>query len=254
MSASILALDFDGVLCDGLAEYWHSASLAYGHLWGKADDLHPHELAFRQLRPVIEVGWEMPLLIRALVLGYDKNQCLHHWPRFVKQLCQQEQKSPATIANVLDEVRDRQIAENLSTWLQLHRFYPGIIPWLNQRVSQQIVYIITTKEGRFTQQLLRDAGVVLNPNHVWGKELKQSKPASLTQILQHHQIAPDRCHFLEDRLPTLHKVKETIPLRGMGLYLATWGYTTPEEISQAQGDRDIQTLTLGDLDRSIFGE
>lgn len=252
MSASLLALDFDGVLCDGLGEYWQSACLAYGAIWGTKDDLTSYELAFRQLRPVIEVGWEMPLLIRALVGGYESDRCLHHWPEVVTQVLTAEAQAPETIAQALDGVRDRQITDDLDTWLHLHRFYPGVIPWLQEQISQRPVYVITTKEGRFTQALLQGAGVTLDPDCIWGKEVKRSKADSLSHILQRHQLPPDRCHFLEDRLPTLQKVRQRPELGGMHLYLATWGYTTAQEIAQAQGDPAIQPLALGDLPHQAF--
>ncbi|HSX81116.1 MAG TPA: HAD family hydrolase, partial [Candidatus Saccharimonadia bacterium] len=63
----ILALDFDGVLCDGMREYFEASRRTYMRIW--PDEQAPSEelfAAFRALRPVIMTGWEMPLLLRAL--------------------------------------------------------------------------------------------------------------------------------------------------------------------------------------------
>jgi hypothetical protein len=67
-SPRILALDFDGVLCDGMIEYFQISKRTYETLWPEIipEDFFP---SFSQLRPVIETGWEMPLLLRSLVLG-----------------------------------------------------------------------------------------------------------------------------------------------------------------------------------------
>jgi hypothetical protein len=67
---NILALDFDGVLCDGMLEYFQASRRSYGRVWpdepAPGRDLFP---AFRALRPVIMTGWEMPLLLCAIAQG-----------------------------------------------------------------------------------------------------------------------------------------------------------------------------------------
>ena len=67
-SADILALDFDGVLCDGMREYFETSRRTYALTW--PDEPAPGEglfPVFRTLRPVILSGWEMPLLLHAIV-------------------------------------------------------------------------------------------------------------------------------------------------------------------------------------------
>ena len=77
---NILALDFDGVLCDGMREYFEASRRTYMHVWpdetAPGEELFP---AFRVLRPVIMTGWEMPLLLRALVQGYPAAAMLQNW-------------------------------------------------------------------------------------------------------------------------------------------------------------------------------
>ena len=50
----VLALDFDGVLCDGMREYFETSRRTYAQAWPEepapGEDLLP---AFRRLRPVI---------------------------------------------------------------------------------------------------------------------------------------------------------------------------------------------------------
>ena len=67
----VLALDFDGVLCDGLVEYFQTAWQTYTQVWAVDETPPPPGMAgaFYRLRPVIETGWEMPVLIRAMVEG-----------------------------------------------------------------------------------------------------------------------------------------------------------------------------------------
>ena len=71
---AILALDFDGVVCDGRPEYFETAWQAYVAAWpGPLTTARPAAVAerFGALRPLIESGWEMPLLVHALLAGVD---------------------------------------------------------------------------------------------------------------------------------------------------------------------------------------
>ena len=68
----ILALDFDGVICDGLIEYFATTKQTYERLWLQDRNLDELAQSFYKLRPVIETGWEMPILLRALVLGVSE--------------------------------------------------------------------------------------------------------------------------------------------------------------------------------------
>jgi hypothetical protein len=68
-SPQLLALDFDGVICDGMEEYFQTSLRVYEQIWCDRDRSTLNEFAadFAQLRPLIESGWEMPLLLRSAV-------------------------------------------------------------------------------------------------------------------------------------------------------------------------------------------
>ena len=63
---TILALDFDGVICDGLIEYFQTAWRTYCQIWKPVETVPDPDLAlsFYRVRPAIETGWEMPLNYR----------------------------------------------------------------------------------------------------------------------------------------------------------------------------------------------
>ena len=64
----LLVFDFDGVIVDGMAEYWWSAWHACRRLEAAPEGLTPDQVpdAFRQLRPWVHHGWEMVLLAAEL--------------------------------------------------------------------------------------------------------------------------------------------------------------------------------------------
>jgi len=66
----------------------------------------PADLAasFYQLRPVIETGWEMPVLIRALVLGITEAKMRQDWAGISAQLLKEAELTAADIGTKLDQL------------------------------------------------------------------------------------------------------------------------------------------------------
>jgi phosphoglycolate phosphatase-like HAD superfamily hydrolase len=249
-AARILALDFDGVICDGMAEYWQTAWRTYTQVW-QLDRLEPSPGVaekFRELRPLIEVGWEMPVLIRALTLGISIDRMLSSWQRIRDRILADSRLSGVKVSQQLDTVRDNWIQQDPGSWLRLHQFYPGVVDMLNELPNRKIQpIIITTKESRFVIQLLQEHGVEIASEFIWGKELKRSKIDSLKMILDRGAKKSPTVWFVEDRLSTLSKVAAQPELEAVKLYLAEWGYNTVAEREAALQQSRIQTLALADL-------
>lgn len=241
---TLLALDFDGVLCDGLIEYFQTAWQAYQQIWPPVDPLPPSGLAdrFYALRPVVETGWEMPVLLRSLLLGAEDAAILDDWPTMARALVAQEQLDPAQLAAAVDGVRDAWIARDPDHWLAQHRFYPGVLKWLTAAIATCTVAIVTTKEGRFVSQLLQQQGIQLPPDRIWGKEVKQPKYETLRQLRS--QVGDGPLWFVEDRLPALEAVHRQPDLQDVILFFAAWGYNTDRDRAQADALPMIQVLAL----------
>ncbi|MBD2578062.1 HAD family hydrolase [Oscillatoria sp. FACHB-1406] len=241
----ILALDFDGVLCDGLLEYFQSSWRAYCQVW-QPETLEPPaelEASFMRSRPVIETGWEMPLLIRALILGVSEAEILGDWLPIASGLLMSEGIEAKILGKTLDAVRDDWMVQDLGGWLGLHRFYPEIAEKVRQTIAAQgtQVIVITTKEGRFTQRLLQQQAIELPPTSIIGKEVKQPKHETLRQIIADRGSAS--VWFVEDRLKTLQLIEQQPDLGDVGLYLGDWGYNTEVERESARQDARIKVLS-----------
>lgn len=238
--ASLLALDFDGVLCDGLSEYFLAAWQA-GHdrddRWSTSPE-HGLEGRFRLLRPVIEQGWEMPVLLQALRSGYSDAALLADWPQERDRVLQDWGFSPAELAQSMDRVRDRWIARDRKGWLQLQRFYPGVAARLAQQTAPWV--IISTKDGRFIAELLEQIPNLCPPLAIYGKEVGVPKTQTLIQL----QAEFERIAFVEDRLPALEAAAQ---LDSIDLYLADWGYNTDRDRQQARESDRVQLLSLADF-------
>lgn len=251
---TILALDFDGVICDGLIEYFETAWRTYCEIWKPSEPTPPADLAasFYRLRPVIETGWEMPVLIRALVLGITDTTILQDWAAIAQQLLQEAGLVAANIGKKLDQIRDEWIKRDLASWLSLHRFYPGVVSKLRSLVTSPVQpLIITTKEGRFVSQLLQQQSVDWPEQSIIGKESKRPKHQILRELIGRQPGTPLSLWFVEDRLKTLQLVQQQPDLDSVKLYLADWGYNTQAEREVAHSDPRIQLLSLSQFDRDF---
>jgi phosphoglycolate phosphatase-like HAD superfamily hydrolase len=243
---TILALDFDGVLCDGLAEYFATSWRVYCQIWSPPDKTPPEGLAeqFYRMRPVVETGWEMPLVLRSLLLGAAETEILQHWATIAQQQIEADRLSASDLSAAVDRVRDEWIAADLESWLALHRFYPGATERLQQVLAaSSYPVIITTKEGRFVQQLLRQQAIEFPAAQIWGKEIKRPKAQSLRQLLQSADSQPLSIWFVEDRLKTLQAVQSQPDLAAVKLFLADWGYNTAAERKAVQSPIHLLSLT-----------
>ena len=246
-SPTILALDFDGVVCDGLIEYFEVAWRTYCQIWSPINDTPPDDLALRfyRLRPVIETGWEMPVLIKALIEGFDDDQILQSWTTITPQILAVDNLEAKAVSTKLDNLRDEWIQTDLNGWLSLHRFYPGVIERLKIILKSEVkLYIVTTKEGRFVKQLLQQEGVNLPPENIFGKEIKRPKYETLRELIQKANTQPVSLWFVEDRLKTLELVQQQSDLNHVQLFLADWGYNTQSEREAGKNDPRIHLISL----------
>lgn len=252
---TIIALDFDGVICDGLVEYFATTKRAYEQIWQPdfEQDLETLEKSFYKLRPVIETGWEMPVLLRALILGIEEAVVLKSWNRVRDSIVTKENIAPKIAAQTLDSVRDNWITNDLSGWLKLHRFYPGILAILTKILSSSSkLYIVTTKEGRFVQQLLKQQGIPIARDSIIGKEAKRPKYETLRLLQDNSQESNFNIWFVEDRLPALQLVKQQPDLKPIvKLFLADWGYNLERDRKIADNDPDINLISLEDFQQKI---
>ena len=252
-SPNILALDFDGVICNGLVEYFTSTKKAYEQIWSaEVDDSFADR--FYRLRPVIETGWEMPILLRALVLGKSEAEIVDNFPSIAQQIVESSGLEKQAVVDRLDGVRDDWIKHDLDGWLALHSFYPGVIEQLKRIMHFGIeLNIVTTKEGRFVKQLLQQQNIDLPTNQIIGKESKRPKYQTLRILRDRHQQPGIELNitFVEDRLPALQQVAQQDDLNFVRLFLADWGYNLSGDRDFAQQDKRIKLLSLENFQRDL---
>jgi phosphoglycolate phosphatase-like HAD superfamily hydrolase len=241
----VLALDFDGVVCDGRPEYFETAWRAYVATWPRPlTSGRPDAVAerFAALRPLIESGWEMPLMVHALLAGVDARalEDRHGWLEAAPGLMTTAGVTTETLGRALNRVRDEWFARDSADWLAHHRFYPGVPARLIALLegATQVV-IVTTKTERFARALLTGADPRLSAVSVIGREPGQPvpKPAILKRLADSYGLGADAAGlwFVEDMLETLEATAARADVAGVRLFLADWGYNTPADRTRVGG-------------------
>lgn len=228
----LLVFDFDGVLVDGMAEYWWSArraALALAAQQPATSRLRLPEQApagFALLRPLIHKGWEMVLVAAELGrLDGDPAAALADYDTFLGQALGRWGWTPEQLQRALESLRQEAISTDLDAWLALHRFYPGVAARLRRLEAEGADWaVLTTKGGAFAARLLAAAG--LTPLALYGHE-QGSKPSVLAQLVAGRDPVRQPLWFLEDRRPTLELVRRTPGLEAVRCCLVSWGYLGP---------------------------
>ena len=192
----------------------------------------------------------MIVLIRALTSDISAHDIWQDWSKMVQQILEETQVSQEQLAKTLDQIRDQQISQDFDHWLSLHRFYDGMSESLMQllNTSDLKTYIITTKEGRFVNKLLKQHQVDFPEDHIFGKEFQQPKTLILKQL-----CSPDidEFWFIEDRLKTLLKIQQEQELSHIKLFLADWGYNIATEQKLAL-EKGITVTNLKSWQEQLF--
>jgi phosphoglycolate phosphatase-like HAD superfamily hydrolase len=230
----VYALDFDGVICDSAIETGISGWKAACRIWGDMPETVPQDMieSFRQLRPIIETGYEAILAMRMLYLG-ESVAALYkgHADKF-RLLMADARVDSGDLKKLFGETRDIWIANDKTGWVAQNSLYAGVVEKLVQlNRSKTDWYVVTTKQERFVKMILDANGIELAGERIFGLDRNMGKPAVLKILLEQHPQQP-LC-FVEDRLPTLQKVSQQPELATVQLCFAAWGYNGATEREQA---------------------
>ena len=250
----LLVLDFDGVIVDGIKEYWSSSRQTCLNIFSAKEKeiiSFPSEIpkTFKAMRPWVHHGWEMVIL--AAECSNKTSQLnlkgLQNFSKNYQVECSLALKklgwTPFQLQEALNQTRREAISNNFNQWLNFHQPFSLVTQRLKTLEKEGIEFaVLTTKSIEFTKKLLDCFN--LQPKLVFGHE-SGSKVDVLKQLLQKRIIRG----FIEDRRTTLEKVLEDQTLGSIPCYLASWGYLKPQDRNNLPSD--IKLLNLDTLQEPI---
>jgi len=230
----LLVLDFDGVIIDGINEYWASSRQTCLNIFSsqeKEKKILSNEIpkAFKTIRPWVHHGWEM-VLLAAECSDKTSQLNLKGIEKFSKNYSQECSSAlnrwgwtPPQLQEALNQTRREAISNNFNQWLKYHHPFASVVQRLQILEKEGLEFaVLTTKSIEFTKKLLNSFS--LEPKLIFGHE-SGSKIDVLKELL-HTRIIRG---FIEDRRSTLEKVLEDSKLRSIPCYLASWGYLKPQD-------------------------
>ena len=245
---AIVALDFDGVICDSARETAMSAWRAGGELWPEwAGEAPPpaYVARFLRLRPWLETGYQAVVMMRMIADGLAEVEFAERLDEHCRSCLAGLGCSRDELVKCFGRARDEWIGSDFAGWLGCHDFYPGVSAALNRARSCQEVYVLTTKQERFARALLESQGLCLATDRLFGLDCGRSKEDILVEMSA-GGTAPE-VHFVEDRTETLRRVLAVPTLSAVRLYYADWGYGTAADLAWARAERRVRVWGLAEF-------
>lgn len=229
LSCDLLVFDFDGVIVDGMEEYWWSARSAALSLCPGASLPTTIPDGFRLLRPWIHHGWEMVLIATLFsdasqpLMTADPEAVIRNYSAFCSEGLSRFGWTSTLLQERLEQVRRDAVETDREGWLAMHRPYPGVPERLASLEDDGVAWAVLTTKGRaFTAELLASMG--LTPTRLDGRE-SGPKPEVLLRLCKDWSLRG----FVEDRRATLEVVRRTAGLEALPCWLVSWGYLKPDD-------------------------
>ena len=226
----LILFDFDGVIVNGIDEYWFSSKLACEKfLLTKSNNLSINRYIevpkiFVEIRPWVKYGWEMVLITHEILKTHGplnnltKNSFLENYEENCKKLLLAYSWNSTQLQQYLDDARAFQIKNDLTKWISLHRPFNEVVSFIKYAKNKgYLIGVISTKGKIFTSKILSNLNIF--PELIFGYE-SGDKVDIISNLSQNYNIKG----FVEDRKLTLSNILQNSKTKFINCYLAEWGY------------------------------
>jgi phosphoglycolate phosphatase-like HAD superfamily hydrolase len=260
----VLALDFDGVLCDSSREVFVVAVDAFAaHV--PDSNLLPPLRVLRNRALAGEEGFRDDTLYRRfadlLPLGNRAEDFGVALTALERDLSIGEQSEYDALHEGLGapwrdafhrhfyEARDALRTANPGAWIGLHLPYPGLAEILWRHRDRTHLAMATAKDGRSVRLLLETLGLdgVFEPKLVLDKETGAHKTRHLEVLAERTAVPFTAITFVDDKVNHLQKTA----VLGVRPVLAGWGFNTPREHRLARR-LGYEIASLADAEHILF--
>ena len=231
MSAQRLFLfDFDGVIVDGMYEYWHSSLLACEKYLNSPSIYVDQKLykrvpnTFKEIRPWVKYGWEMVLIVHEIIKkenpiqNLNKDDFINNYHDNCQRILKDNSWSAEGLQKILDKSRNYQIDKDFENWVDLHNPFFEVMNFMEELKKKEIkTGIITTKRKIFAEKILKQLNIF--PEFIFGYE-----HGTKIKIAENFTKSYEILGFIEDRKKTLIEIKENQETCHIPCFLADWGY------------------------------
>ena len=251
----IFLFDFDGVIVDGMNEYWHSSLLACEQYLNSPNITVDQKLykkvpnIFKEIRPWVKYGWEMVLIVHEIIKkenplnNFNKDDFINKYHQECLRMLKDNCWLAEDLQKILDKSREYQIEKDFEQWVNLHNPFFEVIEFMEELRKREIkTGIITTKGKRFAEKILKQLNIF--PEFVFGYE-SGTKIKIAENLSQTYEILG----FIEDRKKTLINIKKNSKTSHIPCFLADWGYLKKSD--RYNLNNEIKLLKLSNLEKLV---
>lgn len=261
VSKKILALDFDGVICNSIHDSVMTALNTYLKCTAKhhlplQKPLTPETVTdfenknpefmkqFSHLMPLGNFARDYYVILKII----DKNQydtiCSQRdFNNFREFLNDQQMK---TYNNLFYEYRHSLQKNDPDAWADLLPAFPGIPQAVRKLSKNFLLTVATSKDVNSVNILLKKYGIndLFASDNILDKDFAKTKREHMIKFKRLHDLDFSDIHFIDDKISHLLEVKDL----KVHTYLATWGFNTEREHKTAE-ENGIHLLKLKDFPR-----
>ncbi len=248
----LILFDFDGVIVNGIDEYWFSSKLACEkYLLTNSTNLNINKYIevpkiFIEIRPWVKYGWEMVLITHEILKTHEplnnltKNAFLENYEENCSKLLSDYSWKSIELQQSLDDARVFQIRNDLKKWISLHQPFNEVVSFIrNAKDKGYKIGVISTKGKTFTSKILANLNII--PELIFGYE-----SGSKVDIISNLSLNYDIKAFVEDRRKTLSNILQNDQTKFINCYLAEWGYL--KNIDKKDLPQEIKLLKIKNLE------
>ena len=250
----LFLFDFDGVIVDGIKEYWNSSLLACDKYLNSPNiainQNHYKNLSstFKYIRPWVKYGWEMVLIVHEIVKrdnalnDNNKKEFTKQYDQNCKKILKDNSWRAEDLQTFLDESRKLQIDQDFEIWINLHNPFYEVLDFIERLKQDKIkTGIVTTKGKTFADKILQQLNIT--PDLIFGYESGTKIEIAFNLTMQYKIVG-----FLEDRRKTLENIKQNPQTSNIPCFLADWGYLKGSDRNDTKSEiRLVKLKNLKDL-------
>jgi len=246
--SKIIALDFDGVICDSIDECLLVSYNAF-HEKSTIDNIDFSDIQegivnkFKHYRYLIGPAKDFYFLWKSI---FEHRKTSIDIANIYVELKKSDINQELPFVKRFYTLREQLKKKYFNDWVSLNPFYEEIKNLLIKIQDKQNLFIVTAKDTDSVVDLLCENNIDIQHSHIYGREKKIDKRHLFKQMIEYHGISKKDIVFVDDNISNVIDVNEI----GIASYLATWGYNSNFDKIEAKNN-NIVPLKLCDLQSII---
>jgi len=220
---TLLVLDFDGVICDSVAECFLVSWNAYHGLYRREEParvpLSVHR-DFARMRPLIRTGEDFVLIQELLATGrtVDDQAGFDEASRLAGD------EKRALFKEMFYRARTALLEADRASWLSLNRVYPHVEKALRMMELFEDFVVLSTKKPQFILEVLVSRDIRVPAGRIYYSD---REPKLKTAERLRHEGGYRTAILVEDQIDAIRNNDNPL----VEVRLATWGYVKAEWLS-----------------------